>query len=212
VASQSDIDDLNVSQNIDLKIYPNDPAAIRNKKTTLSLIHADGVPSADPKSISGSVIDLRDAPPEAAAGISALLQTYVAKRLAQAERGRPGVYRIESSLIMQITRDVGLYERDQQKRRTQAQWDEGYDVKPRSHWSSGASFDDFSDAFAEPPRFGPAPLALTAHRNADNGPTPPAAANGNAATAQNDDGNDGGGSGWSNLRGDDGGKTKKFYN
>jgi hypothetical protein len=212
VASQADIDDLNISQNIDLKIYPNDPPAIRNQKTLLSLISDDGTTSAEPKPVSSSVIDLHDVPPELVAGISALLQTYVAKRLAQHDGRRSGVYRIESSLVMQMARDVGLYERAQQNNRTRAEWEQGYDIKLRNHWGAGRSFDDFPDSFTAPTSFNAASPSSPMARKQDNGPTSPASANGNSAKPQSDDAGDSGGSGWSNLRADDRGNTKKFYN
>jgi hypothetical protein len=212
VASQADIDDLNISQNIDLKIYPNDPPAIRNQKTLLSLLSDDGTPSAESKSASSSIIDLHEVPPELVAGISALLQTYVAKRLAQHDRQRSGVYHIESSLVMQMTRNVGLYERAQQNRRTRAEWEQGYDIKQRDHWGAGRSFDDFPGSFTSQAPFEAAPPSGPAARKPDNGPTSSASANGNSAKAQNEEDSDASGSGWSNLRSDDGGKTKKFYN
>ena len=214
VASQSDIDDLNISQNIDLKIYPNDPPAIRNQKILLSVIDDDALPSPDAKDVTGSVVHLQDVPPEHVAGISALLQTYTAKRLAMPDRRRPGVYRVGSSIVMQMTRDVGLYERDQQRRRTAAQWEQGYDVMRRNRWASSAAFDDFSDPYTPPyapSGNGPQPAGPGGSRGADIGEPPPPAGSGNGATQA--DPNDGGGSGWSNLRRGDGtGDTKTFYN
>jgi hypothetical protein len=213
VASQADVEDLRISQNIDLKIYPNDPPMIRNQKTLLSVIDDDASPSSERGgAIGGSIVDLRHLPPELVAGISALLQTYTAKRLAQSDRHRPGVYRIDSSLVMQMTRDVGLYERDQQHNRTAAQWEQGYDVMRRNRW--GSSFDDVVDPFSPTDiHSGARKRPDHARGGRDGGRTPPASDGANAAPKQEAGGDDSGGSGWSHLRhGDAGSDTKKFYN
>jgi hypothetical protein len=204
VASQADIDDLSISQNIDLKIYPRDPPLIRNQKALLSVVRDDweAVGDAD----AGSVVDLQHVPAEFASGLSALLQTYTAKRLAQPYRRRRGVYRVESSLIMQMTRNVGLYERTNGAHRTDDEKEGGYHVKRPSDPRAGVWFDDFGES---DPATGFRPGGTAARTGSRAGNSRTSTAPGNDQPAAGEHEQDRGG--WSSFR-DTGADTKKFFN
>ena len=109
---------------------------------------------------------------------------------------------------MQMTRDVGLYERARRRMRAHQEAGEGYHVKRPAAWRSRPWFGDFAEPAgagfqqAEPWK---APEPGNSNSRASSALT------GRQPAGAADDREQDGRGGWSTLR-NDGGETKKFFN
>jgi hypothetical protein len=150
VAPQSVLDDISLAHYIDLRIYDTDPTYIRNQKTILSLSQTDFESASDgSEARSRSVIDLGDVPIDLRGAIQPLLAMYVSMGMAGLDTNRSGVYRLSGPLVSKLVREIGAYEKRQDRHRS----DSSPGPSGESDFGRGSSSNDNINDPMEPRSF-----------------------------------------------------------
>lgn len=118
VASKAELEETDTSSYYDPIVYEGDPVDVVNQKIFLAMVTAESGEGNDKDAIV-SVVDTARIPPEHLSRVFAFVNDAATSDPPRARTmpGRPGVFRIENSLVKHYKRSVAFYEKKRQKLR-----------------------------------------------------------------------------------------------